>query len=195
MADLAGALDSALRARYRIAEVKTPVTQRRGLLARMNQLEELHKQKGDRAGQAATRAAASAGIPITTWRDWRRGTHPPGARNTRKLEGAYIRQITVPRLKRAQEKRRPPAKVNVRATIRWTSSPRKMYNATKHRKVEFTGMAAVMKAVLRAWTAAGPAAAAEAFERLTSELYKVHPDEDGTPGIKFEGNDVTVEFP
>ena len=52
MADLPEALDAALRARYRVSEVKTPVTQRRGLLARMNQLEKLHQRPGDQIGRA-----------------------------------------------------------------------------------------------------------------------------------------------
>jgi hypothetical protein len=195
MADLAGALDAALRDRYRVDEVKTPPTQRRGLIARMTHLERKNRQRGDTAAQAAARAAQSAGIAPDTWRIWRKGTRKPTARSLRKLEQAYNRQITLPKFRQSLKDRKVPKKVNIRATIRWTSSPRKMYNATKHRKVEFTDMGGVMAAVIRAWAGAGPAAAAEAFERLTSELHKAPPDDDGTPGIKFEGDEVTVEFP
>ena len=195
MADLPEALDAALRARYRISEVKTPVTQRRGLLARMNQLEKLHQRPGDKPGQAATRAAESAGIPARTWRDWRKGTHPPGPANRRKLEGAYNRQITLPAFRRSVRSKGAPDKVTVTAVVRWSDSPRKMYNATPQRTVRLRGLRAVMPGVIRAWAAAGPQAAADAFERAVSTAYREPDDADGGPGIRFEGDAVTVEFP
>lgn len=195
MADLPEALDAALRGRYRVAEVKTPVTQRRGLLARMNQMEKLHKRDGDTPAQTRKRAAQAAGIPDRTWRDWRNGTHPPGPQNRRKLEAAYVRQITIPALRRATKAKGDPDKVTVTAKIRWTDSPRKMYNATPHRTVKLAGMRAAMRPVIRAWVSAGPEAAADAFERAVSSVYKVPDDDDGGPGVRFEGNDVTIEFP
>lgn len=191
MADLSEALDAALLRYYRVSEVRTPVTQRRGLLARMNHLEKLHRREGDKPGQAATRAAQSAGIAPRTWRDWRKGTHPPGPTSRRKLEAAYVRQITLPALKRATKRKGAPNRVTVTATIRWTTSPRKMYNAIRHRTVKLTGMSPAMVATVRAWTAAGPEAAADAFERGTSLVYGV--TDDG--GIRFEGNQVEIEFP
>lgn len=194
MADLTAALDAALSARYKVAEVKTPATQRRGLLARMNHLEARHRRAGDKPGQAAARAAESAGVSPRTWRLWRQGARPPAPVSLRKLEGAYNRQITLPAFRRALKSKKVPAKVNVTATIRWTDSDKKKYNATKHRTVKFTSMRPVMAGVIRAWAGAGPRAAAEAFERLTSEHHRV-PPEDGGPGIRFEGNDVTVTFP
>lgn len=193
MADLAEALDAALRGRFRVAEVKTPVTQRRGLLARMNQLEKLHQRKGDKPGQAATRAAESAGIPIRTWRDWRKGTHPPGPRNQRKLERAYVDQITLPAYRKSAKEKGAPSKVNVTAEVWWTDSDKK--NNGEYRRVKLTGMKAAMAAVIRAWIAAGPEAAADAFERGCAAVYRVPQNEDGTPGIQFQGNRVEIEFP
>lgn len=200
MADLAAALDAALRARYRVAEVRTPISQRRGLLGRMNQLEKLHSRKGDRPGQAATRAAEASGIPARTWQYWRSGTRKPSAAGARKLEGAYTRQITIPAYRKSVQEEKEkgkgaPNKVDVTGVIRWTDSPRKNYNATPQRTVKLTGLRATMRAVIRAWIAAGPEAAADVFQRGISQVYKVTDDEDGTPGIKVEGNEVIIEFP
>jgi len=195
MPDLAEALDAALRARYRVTEVKTPVSQRRGLLARMNRLEKLHTRAGDTPAETRRRAAASAGIPDRTWRDWRKGTHPPSARSQRKLEAAYTRQITLPALSKATKAKGAPDKVTITAEVRWTDSPRKMYNATKYRTVKLTGMKAAMVPVIRAWTAAGPQAAADAFERAVSRVYRVPDDDEGGPGVRFEGKQVEIEFP
>ena len=193
MADLAAALDAALRARYKVAEVRTPATQRRGLLARMKRLEKLHTRKGDKPGQAATRAAESAGIPARTWRDWRKGTHPPSARSQRRLERAYVEQITLPAYLKSAKEKGAPNKVNVTAEVWWTDSDKK--NNGAHRRVKLTGMEAVMEAVIRAWIAAGPEAAADVFERGCAAVYRVPQNEDGTPGIQFQGNRVEIEFP
>lgn len=193
MADLGEALDGALRAYYRVAEVKTPVTQRRGLLARMNQLEKLHQREGEPANRAAARAAASAGISDRTWRDWRSGTHPPSARSIRKLEAAYARQVTVPALRRAVKRKGAPNKATVSAEIWWTDSDKK--NNGDQRTVKLTGLRRVMAPVIRAWGAAGPEAAADAFERACASVYRVPDNADGTPGIQFKGDDVITEFP
>jgi hypothetical protein len=88
-----------------------------------------------------------------------------------------------------------PNKVTVTADVRWTDSDKKKYNATKYRTVKFVDMRHVMAPVIRAWAGAGPTAAAEAFERLTSAMHRVPDDDDGGPGIRFEGNDVKIEFP
>lgn len=194
MADLAGALDAALRARYRVSEVKTPITQRRGLLARMNQLEALHRRKGDRPGAAARRAAQSAGIPPDQFARWRKGDRKPSAASLRKLEGAYARQITLPALHKAIKQRPAPKTVRITATIKWSYDQVKQYNATAHRTTTLTEMRPVMAAVLRAWVAAGPEAAAESFEWGTSRAYSVRDDGD-RPGIEFEGNEVEIKFP
>jgi len=197
VADLAGALDAALRARYRVSEVKTPITQRRGLLARMNQLEKLHQRKGDRPGAAGRRAAESAGIPPDQWTRWKKGQRTPSARSQRRLERAYVEQITLPAYRKSTQGKGAPSKVTVTAQIWWTDSDKK--NNGKQRTVKLTGMKAAMRAVIRAWIAAGPEAAANALERGAAAVYRVpdNVDSDGnrTPGIQFKGDEVEIEFP
>lgn len=193
MANLSKALEAALRARYQVSEVKTPVSQRRGLLARMNHLEKLHHRRGDTSTQTRRRAAEAAGIPDRTWRDWRKGTHPPSAASQRKLEGAYTRQITLPALRRELKVRPVPKSVRITATIKWSYDARKQYNSTAHRTTTLTNMRPVMASVIRAWAGAGAAAAAEVFERRTSQTYGVR-DDGEKPGIEFEGDQVEIEF-
>ena len=192
MANLPEALDAALRARYRVVDVKSPADTRRGLLARMNQLEKLFP--GGRKGTAGRKAAEAAGIPARTWRDWRAGKTKPSARNLRKLEGAFARRITLPAFRRALADKKLPASVTVTGTIRWTDSPRKNYNATPHRTTTLVNMRGAMVGVVRAWAMAGPDAAAEAFERGASAVYQVPNDDDGSPGIQIEGDRVEIEF-
>lgn len=192
MANLGEALDAALRARYRVVDIKTPATQRRGLVARMNALEKLFP--GGRKGASARRAAEAAGIPARTWRDWRAGKTKPSARNLRKLEGAFARKITLPAFRRALADKKLPSSVTVTGTIRWTDSPRKNYNATPHRTTTLVNMRGAMRGVIRAWATAGPEAAAEAFERGASAVYQVPNDDDGSPGIQIEGDRVEIEF-
>lgn len=195
MADLAEALDAALRGRFRVAEVRTPVSQRRGLLARMNQLEKLHARPGDTPTQTRKRAAAASGIPDRTWRDWRNGTHPPSAASQRKLEGAYTRQITLPAYRKSARQKGAPDKVTVTAEVWWTDSDKK--NNGKQRTVKLVGLKSIMAGVIRTWIAAGPAPAAAAFERGCARVYRVpdNDDEERSPGIQFQGDDVTIEFP
>lgn len=190
--NLPEALDAALRARYRLVDVKSPAETRRGLIARMNQLEKLFP--GGRKGTAARKAAEAAGIPARTWRDWRAGKTKPSARNLRKLEGAHARRIVLPAFRRALSDKKLPASVTVTATIRWTDSPRKNYNATPHRTTTLVNMRGAMAATVRAWAMAGPEAAAEAFERGASAVYQVPNDDDGSPGIQLEGDRVEIDF-
>ena len=190
--NLPEALDAALRARYRLVDVKSPAETRRGLIARMNQLEKLFP--GGRKGSAARKAAEAAGIPARTWRDWRAGKTKPSARNLRKLEGAHARRIVLPAFRRALADKKYPASVTVTATIRWSDSPRKNYNATPHRTTTLVNMRSAMAATVRAWAMAGPDAAAEAFERGASAVYQVPNDDDGSPGIQFEGDRVEIDF-
>lgn len=193
MADLAEALDAALRARFRVPEVKTPITQRRGLLARLNQLEKLHARKGDRPGAAARRAAQSAGIPPDQFARWRKGERAPSAASLRKIETAYNRQITLPAYRKSAQQAKAPNKVTVSAEVWWTDSDKK--NNGDYRTVKLVGMKATMARVIRAWAAAGPEAAAEVFERGTADVYRVPDNNDGTPGVQFQGNNVKIEFP
>jgi len=201
VADLPGALDAALRARYRHTEVRTPITQRRGLLARMNQLEKHHAKKGDRPGQAAARAARAAGISPETWRRWRNGKQPPSPRMRDKLGNSYNNTLKLPSLRRALKAAGLPTQVHVTANVRWNG----YYNQNPKRTIKFgpSGIARVMRSTIRAWAYDGPEAAALAFEYGLSEEHNV-PNEIGydetqpdleSPGIRFEGDDVEIEFP
>ncbi|MFJ6530871.1 helix-turn-helix domain-containing protein [Streptomyces longwoodensis] len=192
MAELAEALDAALRARYRYQEVKRPATHRQGLLARIGRLEKLFGTRG--------KAAAAAGIPYSTWRDWTSGRTKPSARGLRKLEAAYVRNVSGPAFKRAVNSTPLPNTVRVTGEIKWSSSPRKQYNRVAQRTVNLEGMQGVMRAVVRAWATAGPEAAAETLERGASAVYRV-PDDNptdkhpaGAPGIEIEGDRVEIEF-
>lgn len=195
MADLSEALDAALRDRYRVAEVKRPSTHRQGLTARMNQLEKLFSEPGDRKGAAGIRAAKAAGISPRTWQKWRAGTQEPSPRTLRKLDGAHVRLVTLPAFRHALKTKRIPNKVRVTATIKWSKSPRKQYNRTAERTTTLEGMRGTMAAVIRVWAGAGPEAAARALERGAAAVYSVADDEDGSPGIEFEGDEVEIEFP
>lgn len=187
--DLATALDEALRDRYPIREPKTPVTQRRGLTARMNALEKEFTQKGDRRGAAGRRAAKAAGIHPDTWTRWKNAQRKPGAASLRKLEAAFTRLVTVPAFRRRlKDPRQVPNRVKVTATIKWSSSPQKNYNRRQHRTTILESMRPAMVRVIRAWVAAGPEAAAEALETGAAAVYRA--DE-----IRFEGDSVVVEFP
>jgi transcriptional regulator with XRE-family HTH domain len=204
VADLPQALDAALRARYRVTEVRTPITQRRGLTARMNQLEKHHAKKGDRPGQAAARAARAAGISPETWRRWRKGDQPPSARMLAKLQDAYTNTLTLPSLRRSLKAAGLPKEVHVTAVVRWNGYYNQGGIPPGHRTIKFGpgGIPGVMRSTIRAWAYDGPEAAALAFEYALSELHNV-PDETGydetqpdqtSPGIRFEGNDVEINF-
>lgn len=187
MADLAGALDAALRDRYPRGGVKTPATQRRGLTARMNQLEKQFTHPGDRKGQATTRAAKAAGISARSWRDWRAGTHPPSARLLAKLEAAYDKIIVEPGWKRRVNGVPAPDRVHVSAEIWWNG----YRNKTLYRTVKLAGLRNVMRHVIRAWARESPEAAAEVFERGVADVENVPED----PGIQFAGTNVVIDFP
>lgn len=198
MADLAEALDAALSARYRLTEVRTPITQRRGLTGRLNQLEKLHARKGDRPGAARRRAADSAGIPLTTWTRWKSGQRKPSAASLRRIQDAYRDQVTTPALRRLLRIRKVPTRVVVTAEIRWTDSDKKKYNHTKHRTTTLVGMRPTMVACIRVWYRKDDVTAlslAETFERGASAAYSVPDDDDGAAGIQFEGDNVTITFP
>lgn len=184
MADLAKALDTALRARYSVPEVRTPITQQRGLQARMNQLEKAYSRKGDRPGAATARAAKAAGVSPRTWQRWRAGTQKPGAKLREELAAAYNKHIRMPKLRRKVNAQGAPNRVTVTADIVWNGYT----NRTAHRSTTLGGMKNVMIATIRAWAREGPEAAAAAFEAGTATHHQ-------TPSVEFAGDDVEVEFP
>jgi len=174
------ALDAALAARYRVQEVRSPVTSKRGVQARMNALEKLH-------GGKASQAAASAGVPRSTWNHWRAG-RPLSPASARKLEHAYARQVIQPQVVRKLATTPPPARVKIHATVvgdpgtaakpgnRYTNStPRRWFRPEKLR----------LGRVVQAWIHHGAAAAAGV---LDEEIAGQYPTTFG-----FE-DDVKVEF-
>lgn len=185
MADLATALDDALRDRYPIAGPKRPATHRQGLTARMNALEKLFP--GGRKGSAGRRAAAAAGIAPDTWTRWKNGQRKPGAASLRKLETAFNRLVALPAFRKRLTSKPVPNRVKITATIKWSSSPQKNYNRQQHRTTTLESMRPVMVKVIRAWALAGPEAAADVLERGAAAVYRA--DE-----IRFEGDSVIVEF-
>ena len=176
MAQLSEALDATLRARYMPRGLRSPITQQRGLNARLNAL-----QKQFPTQRAL---AAALGVGPQAIRRWRAGTQKPSAAAQRKIEGAYNRNITLPAMRKRLKNLPPPNSVTVSATVNWNGYK----NRVEHRSVTFGGMRGVMVRVIRAWVAAGPQAAADAFERGAAAVEKV-------PSIKFEGDDVDVFIP
>lgn len=184
MPDLPEALDAALRAHYRVTDIRTPATHRRGLTARMSRIE---KATGTRA-----EAAKATGISLRTWQRWRAGTQKPGAAALRKLETAFNRLVTLPRTRKMLKSKGVPSRVTVSAEVRWNG----YYNRHPQRTVRLgpKGVQAAMRHTIRVWSAAGPEAAAEAFQRGLSAAYEVPDETDGSPGIQFEGDQVEVRF-
>lgn len=184
MSDLPEALDAALRARYRLIEPKSPVTTYRGLKARVDQLK---KELGTQA--AVARAFGTTPRNLRRWMN--EGVKPPPAA-LRRIEKAYAQGVTEPRLKASLAHRKPPTKCIITATIRWSNSPRTQYNGGSatapgaHRTTELTGLR--MGPVIQVWANHGAEPAAQAFERMCAEVHSAKE-------IRFEGNNVHIEFP
>lgn len=199
MAEFAEALGDALAARYRLGPKskghppKTPITQQRGLLARMNRI--MAKFKGNRR-----EAAKAAGIPYTSWnRMLRKG----GAsdRNRDKVAATFSRLFTAPALAALVAKRGYPSRIEVKAVVVCDPKRSRYINgrppgATKDEvKNETTGPAyrsfnaeeleaAAVEAVVDAWVTGGADGAADEFLAQVKEEYT---DEFG-----FEGDNVEV---
>lgn len=188
------ALDRALRSLYTVREVKSAPTTRRGLTARMGQMEKAHAQPGDRKGAAGRRAAEAAGVSLRTWQRWRNGTQKPTARALAKLQAGYDKMFKLPRLRKEIKDKGIPTSVTVTAVIKWSKSSGSQYNSRPYRTTTLTGMGPAMRAVVRAWATEGPDAAAEALERGAAATYGVPDDDDGSPGIEFEDDEVEIEF-
>lgn len=182
MADLSEALDDALKARYGVTVVKRPPTHRQGLTARMGALEKLFP--GGRKGSERTRAAEAAGISPRTWRKWHAGTQKPSPRMLQKLEDAFKRLVVTPKMRRKLKAQGVPSTVRVTAKINWNGYK----NRTQQRTTDLGGMRGVMANVIRAWHRQGPEEAAELFEAGAATAHQ-------TGYIKFEGDQVEIEFP
>lgn len=178
MPTLPEALDAQFSARFELPGLKRPATHRQGLTARMNALVKAN-------GGEYRRAAASAGIPERTWRDWRNGTHPPSARGLRKLETAYGRQILRPALaKLIAAGKFAVREIHVKATVVCDPKKGKYKNSQPYRwfraeKID-TGK------VVTAWINHGSEAAAQAYEASVQEQYRQQ--------FAFEGVNVEVDL-
>lgn len=78
---LRDALDAYYSVRGNAPEIRTPITQRRGLTARLGALEKAY------GGPKA--AAAAVGIHPTTWTRWKGGQRAPSKASLAGVEGAY----------------------------------------------------------------------------------------------------------
>lgn len=165
-------------------EIKRPITHRQGLTARLNALERLFPTK---------RAMAKAlGIPERTLRDIRSGRTRGSAANLRKIEGAHNRLITLPKTRANLKNKTVPNSVKVTGIINWNGYKNRAKNG--HRSTTLGGMAGVMRNVIRIWAAAGPEAAADAFQRGAAEVENL-PNTEDEPGLQVEGDDVDISFP
>lgn len=138
-----------------------------------------------RHGGSYKAAAAAAGIPERTWRDWRSGAHPPSARNLRKLELAYQRQIVAPQVaRRLLDSRRAVSDIHVQADVVGDPAKGRYTNRQPHRWFRAENIPA--QEVVSAWMYHGAPAAVARFEHLLRIEY----------GIPFamEGNQVAVEL-
>lgn len=198
MADFIAALDAALRARYGARRpewvgVKRPVTHRQGLKARMRALMEAH-------GGNRRAAAASAGIPYSSWGHMLSGKRKVSAKNLSRLESAYTGQVTGPKMTDALNRGGTPHPVTVWAEVTanpgiQSDSPKR--NSTSHAsappgagqgwrpfKAENVTPAA-LEDVVRVWMREGPIAAAKRFEKEVEDAYLP---------FEFQGDHVEVDW-
>jgi hypothetical protein len=182
MANLPQALDALLRARYTPREIKSPVTSKRGLSARLNALEKLFGTK------EAT--AKAMGVSARRIRGWRAGESKPRADSLGKLEALYKKMIMGPKLRKRLKSLPLPNSVSVKADVKWAG----YHNPIARREVTLGGMRNVMAGTIRAWWLDGPEAAADAFQRGAATIHNVA-NSDDEPGIVFEGDDVIISIP
>lgn len=188
------ALHQALMARFRVPEVKTPATQRRGLMARISQIAKAIRSRGDTPAQVDRKVAKELGVTPRTLKRWRDGKASPSPKSVRRVETAHNRLVVLPAYRRALKARGVPGQVKVTGVIKWSKSSGTQYNSTPYRTTTLAGVRGVMVRVIRAWAAAGPEAAAQVFEHGISAVYGVPPDGDA-PGIEIQGDQVIVHLP
>lgn len=154
----------------------------------------------DRAYGGRKGAAAAIGVTADTLTRWKTGKRKVSKASQDKIGAAYDKlqaDKLAERVRRAQaaEAKKPPktitavpgtSDVTVTATIRWTRSDRKKYNASPHRTTTLTSIP--MGPVVAAWLA-GADPGAE-LERQASIEYAV----TANGGIGFEGDDVEIRI-
>lgn len=179
--DLGEAMHAALSARYGWDILKSSATTSRGLRARLNALEKAYA--GNRKA-----AAAAAGVGYSTWTHIAAGRRHPSAATLRRLEAAYARDVQEPRAARAVARKGLPRLITVTAEVRWTDSPKKMYNARRHRTVNLDQLTrGDIAAVVDTWRRFGGPASGAALERIAARRYAANE-------IAFEGDQVTVKL-
>lgn len=192
--NLTEAVDDSLRDWFDVSRlsVKLPITNKRGLSARLSALQRLHGGK--------PQAARALGIPASTWRAWTSSVvakrRPPSRANQRKINNAYEQLL------RQRAHGRPvsrggkigPTKVEIRALIVFDPGPkggpqgaRYTNRINPHRLFKALNLPADdVRATVTIWASFGPAAAADYLEERCSAAYP--------PGVAFEGDDVTVTW-
>lgn len=97
--NLVEAVGAALDARYALGakskglEPKTPITEQRGVLARMHRIMDKFGGRGD--PKSRRRAATAAGVPYSTWNHALKG-RKVAAKTLEKITGAFARLVTSP---------------------------------------------------------------------------------------------------
>lgn len=194
MADFPTALDEAMHGRYRLgraaAEPKRPISHRHGLTARMNRIQAA--VGGDRKA-----AAQAAGIPYSTWNHLFSGKRSASAANTRKLELAFARIVTLPAIAAKVKTKGYPVHYVVSAVTvadpgtadrkgsRYINGQRGgPANEQGWRPVKWKLGRNNSRDVVTAWLGHGAEAAAQAFVDRIRQEYRSE--------FGFEGDNVTV---
>jgi hypothetical protein len=198
VAELTEALDDALRAYYPNSEPRTPITERRGLLARMTQLEKHMRVPKGRSKAVA--AAKEAGIPIRTWRDLKAGTHAPKPATVGKLASAYGAILGSPRRAAAVARRGTFRHIRVSAVVVFHPGGGAGGSGARYKNANNSGehrarpegyrhfnadllTEADRAHIVQAWLADGPDAAAESLLGACAARYEP---------VAFEDDEVKV---
>jgi hypothetical protein len=220
--DLVDAVDAALGERYALGprssgrEPRTPITEQRGLLARMNRIMDKFGGRGE--SSARRRAATASGVPYSTW------THALAGRNVSaktlgKIGGAFAKLITSPARALRVKKRGLPGEWLITAVVVAFPGPREepkkgQPDGSRYVNGHGSGVSRAQaralsgpqadgridpayrtfkaegldsKSIVDAWLTQGPEAAADALLAAVEDAY-------GGQEFGFEGDDVEVTF-
>lgn len=211
------AVGAALGARYALGanskglEPKTPITEQRGLLARMHRI--MDKFGGRAEPSARRRAAAASGIPYSTWNHALSG-RAVSKKNLGKIGGAFAKLVTSPARALRVKKRGLPGNWLITAVVVVDPGPPEepapgQRDGSRYVNGHGSGVsrasAAAMSgrdddpgyrtfkaegldsaAIVNAWLTGGDDAAAQALLDQAADTYG--------EGFGFEGNHVKVEF-
>ncbi|MFJ8719732.1 hypothetical protein ACIRD9_42475 [Streptomyces violaceus] len=214
--DLVTAVDSALSSRYALGaksagrEPRTPITEQRGLLARMNRIMDKFGGRGEPS--ARRRAAQASGIPYSTWNHALRGRNV-SQKTLGKLGAAFAKLVTSPARALRVKKRGLPNEWLIKAVVVADPGDPRKHGSGKgggsryvngHGSGVTRAQAAALSGtddpayrtfraegldsgrIVDAWLTQGPEAAADVLQREIEDVY-------GTE-FGFEGDDVRVSF-